>query len=410
MRGKTILAGFALAGAVGLMALAPRSPRPAVDYREVANQLVKLNAGVREGEFVRINGGVRDVALLEHLAVAVRRQGAWPLITLGSDRLSRMMYDDVPAERDSDRPELAVRLVGLFPVEINVDFTEDESALDGVDPARLAARASAAAPVADLARDFGVRSVNVGNDLYPTAQRAELYGLTTDQLAEVFWGGMETSPALLHDRGAAIKRLLDGGRELHLSHPNGTDLTVSLGANKAFVSDGVVSMEDERVGGAATSVWLPAGEVFVAPMRGTATGVVVADHTFYNGHHVTGLTLEFKEGRLTGMSATKGIEHVRQMYDAAGAGRDEFSVIDIGLNPGVMVPEGSRMVNWVSAGMVSVGMGNNAWAGGANNANFSIYPHLAGATVTVDGVAIVEAGELVGLAEDGQTDGRTDGR
>ena len=44
--------------------------------------------------------------------------------------------------------------------------------------------------------------------------------------------------------------------------------------------------------------------------------------------------------------------------------------------------------------MVTVGVGNNAWAGGANNVNFSIYPSLPGSTVEVDGSVVVDGGKL----------------
>jgi hypothetical protein len=44
--------------------------------------------------------------------------------------------------------------------------------------------------------------------------------------------------------------------------------------------------------------------------------------------------------------------------------------------------------------MVSVGTGNNMWAGGTNNATGAAGGHLAGATVKVDGRTIVENGVL----------------
>src|SRR5579883_824694 len=67
----------------------------------LATKLVRQSAAVREGELVQLAGCPGDVGLLEDLAVAVRRQGAHPLITLGSDRLARRLYDEVPARFDS---------------------------------------------------------------------------------------------------------------------------------------------------------------------------------------------------------------------------------------------------------------------------------------------------------------------
>lgn len=365
-----------------------------IDLQEIARKLVTESARVREGEFVRINGGVRDLALLEDMAIATRRLGAWPLVTLGSDRMTRLMYDEVPVSFDSQRPELAVRMIGLFPVNINVDFGDDDAVLNGVPPGRIAARGMAAQPVGDLAREFNVRTINLGNGFYPTAQRAAMFGITRDQLAAMFWNGVNVDYPELRATGLAVKRLLDQGHILRITHPNGTDLTVRLGGNEVLIGDGVISADDELLGGAATTVWLPAGEVFTAPMVGTAQGVVVADYFFFQGLRIEGLRLEFAEGKLTGMTADQGLEAVQALYDVAGEGRDRFAVVDIGINPNMTIPAGSSVVGFVPAGMVTVGVGNNAWAGGANNANFSIYPFLPGSTVDVDGTVLVANGVL----------------
>ena len=365
-----------------------------VDLAEIARMLVNQSARVKEGEFVHINGGVRDLELLEDVAVAIRRLGAWPLVTLSSDRMTRLMYDDVPASFDEQRPELAVRMVGLFPVNINIAFSENDRVLEGVPPGRIAAQGEAAQPVADLAREFNVRTINLGNGFYPTKQRAAMFGISLDELAEIFWAGVNVDYQELRQTGLVVKRVLDRGHTLRITNPNGTDLTVQLGGKDVLISDGVVSIEDERLGGAATTVWLPAGEVFTAPLAGTADGVVVADHFFFQGHRIEGLRLEFVEGKLTAMTADKGLEIIQASYDVAGEGRDRFAVIDIGINPNIQLQPGSSVLGWVPAGMVTVGVGNNAWAGGANNVNFSIYPKLPGSTVEVDGTVVVDGGKL----------------
>jgi hypothetical protein len=44
--------------------------------------------------------------------------------------------------------------------------------------------------------------------------------------------------------------------------------------------------------------------------------------------------------------------------------------------------------------MVSLGTGNNLWAGGTNDSTGAVGGHLAGCTVKVDGKTIVENGTL----------------
>ena len=102
-------------------------------------------------------------------------------------------------------------------------------------------------------------------------------------------------------------------------------------------------------------------------------------------------TLTIEAGRLTSMTAESGIERLRAQYDVAGQGKDLFAAFDIGINPDL---DASRMHAWMPAGMITVGFGQNQWAGGDNAAGWFFYTHLSGATVTLDGSVIVENGEL----------------
>jgi len=94
------------------------------------------------------------------------------------------------------------------------------------------------------------------------------------------------------------------------------------------------------------------------------------------------------------MSAKSGLEIYKQRYDAAGTGKDEFSFIDFGINPEVKIIPGSKMVAWMASGTVTVGIGNNKWAGGENISTYWSSFHLTDATVKVDGNGIVEKGVL----------------
>src|SRR6185436_3197823 len=59
------------------------------DYEGIANRVVTQVAGVKEGDVVFISGGVRDLELLENLVTDSRKVGAFPLLTLNSDRLAK---------------------------------------------------------------------------------------------------------------------------------------------------------------------------------------------------------------------------------------------------------------------------------------------------------------------------------
>ena len=123
-------------------------------------------------------------------------------------------------------------------------------------------------------------------------------------------------------------------------------------------------------------------------------GKVVVDKQFYLGKEIKGLTLTFKSGKLTSMKAKSGLEALKARYDAAGAGKDTFAIIDLGINPNVQIIPNSRMVAWMPAGMITVGVGSNTWAGGGNESDFFLPSFLHGSTLKVDGKVIVENGVL----------------
>ena len=362
---------------------------------ELAQRLVNQCARIQENEIVLISGGVRDIKLLEDVATHVRKAGAFPLVTLNSDKMDRGYYDEVPSKYDTQFPELGYKLATMIDAQISISYSENSGLMSDVPPERIAAVTKSFAPISTLLNRRKVRSVNLGNGLNPTADRARQFGLSMQELAEVYWSGVNIDYAQLESIGNSIQKKLAGGKEIHITNPNGTDLKVQIEARPVSVSDGVISEQDVQQGGAACQVWLPAGEVYLVPVPGTAQGKVVVDRQFYQDKEIKGLELIFKDGKLHGMKAQSGLEPLQARYEVSGEGRDEFAFIDVGFNPNVRIPENSSMVAWMASGMIIVGFGNNTWAGGENESDFGISAFLPGSTLKVDGEVIVQNGVLM---------------
>jgi len=221
-----------------------------------------------------------------------------------------------------------------------------------------------------------------------------LYDVSLEELTTVFWDGVNVDYKQLQEKGKSVKAILSSGKELHITNGNGTDFKVRIDERPIYVSDGVISDADMQRGGSDCQVWLPAGEVYLTPVPGTAEGKIVVDRHFYQGKEIEKLELTYKAGKLTAMKAASGLEPLKARYEASGTGKDEFSFIDLGINPNVQIIKDSRMVAWMASGMIAVGIGNNTWAGGENEVNFSMTNFLTGSTLTVDGETVVENGVL----------------
>lgn len=343
-----------------------------------------------------ITGRQQDAALMENIAVEVAKVGAHPMIDYSSDALSKRLFFDVPEKYDSQPDTLGMKLADMLDVVISLGNGTSEDLFAGADPKRVFARGKAGEAVGNAFTKNNVRMVEVGNNLYPTSWRAERYGLSQDELTRMFWEGVNLDYTGLQARGEQVRAALAAGNEVHITNPNGTDLKLRVQGQPVGVSDGFISEEDIKKGGPAVQVYLPAGEVYTTPVPGSAEGKVVQTLSYYRGKQVDNLTVTLAGGKLTEMTGSgPGYAELKADYDAMDDERKNvLGYLDLGINPNIKLPAGSKVGNWVPAGAVTVGLGGNTWAGGDNSLPFDRSLSLPGSTVTLDGKAIVEKGEL----------------
>jgi len=366
------------------------------DLEQLAQRLVTQSAAVKAGDVVYISGQPHDAELMENIAVNVAKVGGFPMVGYSSDRLAKRMFFDVPEQYDGQTDALGLKMADVVDVNISIGNSLTQDLFEGADPKRMAARGKANEAVGQAFLKNNVRTVDVGNNLYPTAWRAERFGMAQDALSKTFWNGVNLDYTELQTRGELVKAALAAGNEMHITNPNGTDLKFRVQGRKVLVSDGIISPADMKLGGAAMAAYLPAGEVYTTPVAGTATGKVVHSRDFYRGKQIDNLTMTFVGGKMTEMSGSgPGFADFKAEYDAVSDPRkDLFGYVDLGINPNVTLPADSKVGNWVPAGTVTVGTGTNTWAGGDNSVPYGTTVYLPGSTVMLDGKAIVENGVL----------------
>ncbi|MDO8540558.1 MAG: aminopeptidase [Opitutaceae bacterium] len=399
MHARTSFVAAAACAAFCAVAFFTASPLRAAekpDYKATAERIVGQCAGVKEGDRVVVRGDLRDIEFVEELTLAVWRRGAEPIQVLGRERALRRYFDEVPAKVDTLPASLSLKLAGIQTVDISIYGEEFPGQLDSVAPARIAATGQRSSDVFHASLKAGVRHVSIGNGLYPTDATAKQHGLSKAQLADLYWKGINVDYAQMQAKGAALKAILAAGKEVRVTHPNGTNLICRIAGRPVFVSAGVISAEDVAKGGAALQAWLPAGEVYLVPVPGTAEGKIVHDTLRFAAGVIRGATFTVKAGKMVAHAAQPGPEYElwKKRYAAAPASRDDFAYVDIGINPNVKVPAGSKLTSWVPAGAVSLGFGGNVWAGGANTISWATGGSINGCTLTVDGKVVVENGVL----------------
>ena len=209
---------------------------------------------------------------------------------------------------------------------ISLRAPEDLTALKSVNPARIARAAVARKTLREIwdrSEQGGKFSWTLCN--YPTEELAAQAGLSLKayaaQMAKACFLN-EKDPvkkwkevmAQIADIGAWLSGMKIEKLHIETAH---MDLEILLGEKRKFISGGGNN--------------IPSFEIFTSPdWRGTR-GVYYADLPSYrSGNYVTGVRLEFKNGRVVKASADKGQDFLRKMLamDRGAAQVGEFSLTD----------------------------------------------------------------------------------
>jgi leucyl aminopeptidase (aminopeptidase T) len=364
-------------------------PKPA----DIARRLVQ-SAGVRPGDVVRVAGNARDMALLTSIAVEVQKAGGTSFYDIFTEESARRVCTEVAPERDADNAAAVMKLLSVETVDISVSGTNNPAVCAGVSPARLSARSNAFERVGETFNKAGIRAVNLGNGLEPSEWRAKRFGITPSQLSSLYWAGIEVDPAKLKAAADPVVKTLSSGKQLTITAANGTKLTMSIEGRKVLLSEGVVTPDMAKKGQTITA-WLPAGDVYLTAVPGSAEGTVVLDRQWWQGEPVDGLTFTIKAGKVTSMTGKgPGFEKLKTAYETATGAKDAVGVVNIGVNPALRAPAGSKLNATPVWGVVSFFTGDTTWAGGTDVSAWGTLGFVPAATVTVDGTTLVDKGQL----------------
>ena len=189
------------------------------------------------------------------------------------------------------------------------------------------------------------------------------------------------------------------GAEIHVTSPGGTDLRFRIGDRPVNLQDGDASRARAAAGRVLIDkeVELPAGVVRVAPLEESVEGTVVFPTSQWDGRPVSGLTLRFSKGRVTGATAASGLESAQAEMSRAGEAGRAFREFALGLNPRLAVPDRNPWIPYYGygAGVVRLSLGDNSELGGSVGGGYVRWNFFTDLTVTVGSTVWVRDGQLV---------------
>jgi diguanylate cyclase (GGDEF)-like protein/PAS domain S-box-containing protein len=184
----------------------------------------------------------------------------------------------------------------------------------------------------------------------------------------------------LRRRSEELASLLEGARRVRLTNPAGTDLSFEISGRPVYRDAGDLT----RPGAFGN---LPAGEVCLAPLEGTAEGVAVIDGSIGGlGRVREPVTLRFKGGRAVEISDPR----LQELLQASGGSEAlQLAEFGIGTNPRASIV-GNVLEDEKAVGTAHIALGSNHAMGGRIRVPVHIDTILQGARVEVDGKPVPE--------------------
>lgn len=255
-------------------------------------------------------------------------------------------------------------------------------AADGEEPPEPVGTAMAASDVVLLATSRSLTHTHARRAANRAGARiVSMPGITDDLLRK---GGLAADWGKIQEIVRRMARRLRGARAVHVTSAGGTDLSFSVGGRDWVAEDTGLCMRK----GAFTT--LPAGELFIAIVEGTAEGRLVVDVHFEEGlrEPATAVVAAGHGTRIVGASAA-----VHAMNRGGREGR-ALSRFGFGLNPQARVA-GPHLEAEKAVGAAHFGFGDNLVIGGKIHCGVRVEAILSEVRIEVDGKAVVEKGRVV---------------
>ncbi len=336
-----------------------------------------------------VNGGLHNFELVENITVNIRKEGAFPVTMVNTDRLQKRTVEEVDTEHLKKTPEYYLRWLEDIDGMISIDSQVDPRLLaqlpeDKVGAARMGGR--------EINTKFQERKIRWTGIGYPTEEKAEMFGIDFREFWDMLWRALNTDYNELKSRGDRLAEQLRGGDMVHITSDKGTDLKFSIEGRHILVDDGVISPGDIERGDVGNN--LPAGEVFCAPVENSANGRAYFDLAFYRGNRIEGIDAVFKDGRLVKAEAEKNGQLFRQVLEHSQGDKDVIGEFGIGINPEVRKAIGYTITDEKIIGSIHIAVGENRMFGGKNESTLHWDLVMMQPSFEIDGNGIMEGGDI----------------
>jgi leucyl aminopeptidase (aminopeptidase T) len=245
--------------------------------------------------------------------------------------------------------------------------------------------------VAKFMRDFDVLIIPTSKSMSHTNARREACeaGARCATLPGIIEDTMERTLNAdyneIAQRSIKLAEMVNQGKTARVTTPAGTDITMSIQGRECHADTGLVHHPGDFSN-------LPAGEAYVAPVEGTANGIIVVDGAMV-GKVKEPIRIAVKDGLATQITGGKSAAELEEILEPFGEPGRNVAELGIGTNHKARIV-GSVLEDEKVMGTVHMALGDNKSMGG----NVSVQSHLDGIllkpTLWIDDKKIMEDGTL----------------
>lgn len=185
-----------------------------------------------------------------------------------------------------------------------------------------------------------------------------------------------------------LGNIIDKGKKVKIVTKTGTNLAFSIKGRKAFGRDAGLFTKKGSFGN------LPTGEIFVAPVEGTANGSYAVDASFASiGKLEKPIKVFVKNGFAAKIKGYKA-EKLEKLLDSVGPKARNVAEFGIGTNERAKIT-GNILEDEKAIGTCHIALGNNIGFGGKTSVQLHLDGIIKSPTVYIDNKKILDNGKFV---------------
>lgn len=294
----------------------------------LAQVLVNYSLAAEPNQLFRIVAPTAAAPLVRAVYREAMRVGTNPLMRLTLDGIDEIFYKHANDQQLSYVPQLARDEIETVDLHLSILADENTRALSGVDSALIAKRRAAMSPISKRMMERSADgSFRWCLTLFPTAAQAQEADMSLSDYADfVFAAGKldhEDPVAAWQAQRIEQEHIIDRlkvANQIRIVGP-GTDLTYAV-AGRTWVN-------------CAGDRNFPDGEVFTGPEEQKTNGFITYSFpAIYMGREVSGIRLEFVDGKVVKATADKGEDLLHSLLDMDEGAR-RLGEVAFGTNYGI---------------------------------------------------------------------------